>query len=86
MKKENWSLKKNLDNLVLVSNGDDWEALYVNGKKVFSHHKVGIDQVSLWSARLQMEIIIKHCTEKYNDIVQDIGDFPDNLNEIEIEQ
>lgn len=80
-------LKKNLDNLVLVSNGDDWEALYVNGKKVFAHHKVDSDLISEWSAKLQMKVIKKFCTDEYSLMVQDgQGDFSDNLSEVEINE
>lgn len=79
-------LKKNNGELVLVSNGDDWEGLYVNGKKVFSHHNVEVELISEWSAKLQMVLKKRWVTSEYNEYVQDgPGDFHEDLKDVKLE-
>lgn len=65
--------------VVLVTNHDDWEALYINGKAVIQEHKI------------QRSDLVRYCLE-YNTMYCEVsasyeelemsGRYPDNLNDI----
>lgn len=65
--------------VVVVSNDDDWEALYVNGVSVTQEHSIRRDEL--------IDVCLKHgqkpcyVTSYYDDL--DIqGRYPDNLDDI----
>lgn len=59
----------------LVS-GDDWEALYIDGKEVYQHHRVTARDVLEYGK-------LKHTTfEVDQNWLEDQMEFPDNLDDI----
>lgn len=67
-------------NLVLVKDGDGYEALYDEGLKVAEGHKVDI------LAYLNIKYKVMYTTEEYNDnVLFRTGTFPNNLSEVDCE-
>lgn len=65
--------------VVIVSNDDDWEALYVNGRSIKQDHSISRDEL--------IDVCLKHgqkpcyVTVYYDDL--DIeGRYPDNLDDL----
>lgn len=66
-------------NVVIVTNYDDWEALYVNGIAVAQDHKIS------------RETVVEHClkentmfetVEAYHDELESVGQYPDNIDDV----
>lgn len=76
--------KKTKGELVLVKTGNDWEGLFVNGKKVCSHHKVDVKTISEYSAKMGVVVQVRFTTDAETEKAEDCGDFPENLSEMEL--
>lgn len=82
-----------MSNAVVVK-ADDWEGLFINGKCVEQGHTLhqGEERITYFielSLRynfLLEEVTFKDCTEEYTyGYLEDNGNFPDNLDEVELE-
>lgn len=73
-----------VNRLVLVSNGDDWEALYVNGKKVFANHRIPVEEIIKWSLHLEVPLEKRFTTKEYTEKCYNEGDFDDNLEDVQL--
>jgi len=75
--------------ITIVSNGDDWEGLYVNGKCIVQDHR--ISRMDLIEEILKVvdkgSISVEECylTDEYIEKAYNTGCFPDNLSEMELE-
>ena len=69
------------DRLVLIKDGDGWEALYDNGIKVDEGHHVDV------LAYLNITLNIQYATNIYSEEVLSLtGSFPDNISEVEVDK
>jgi len=76
---------KKYKSLVLVSTGNDWEGLFVDGKKVYEHHEVSNQLISKWSAKTGLVIEKKWTTAEETSKTEDCGCFPELLKDMELE-
>lgn len=65
--------------VVLVTNHDDWEALYINGKCDYQAHN--IDTKSLVKACLEHGKMYNLVYSSYDELMN-VGNYPDTLDDI----
>lgn len=66
-------------NVVLVTNHDDWEALYVNGVSIYQAHD--IDARDLAKHSLEQGKLYNVIESSYDELY-DIGNYPDKIDDI----
>ena len=55
-------------------------------KKVSAGHKVSRNEISEYSQKYNTKMVTKYVSDAYNEgYAQDVGDFHDNLSEVELE-
>lgn len=61
--------------------GGDWEGLYLNGKLMGEGHSISINNVL--DNLLNMKLVSHEYRTCRDDWLIDLGNFPDNLNDVE---
>ena len=60
----------NKDNIIIISNGDDWEILYVNGEKVLATHSISLRMIMDYLPNLSQPLTLT-LYEYFNDEWED---------------
>lgn len=67
--------------LILVSNGDDWEALYLDGKSVCQDHTINRDILADYILDTKEKPVYLQGDPQQS---YDLGRFPDKLEDVEL--
>ena len=61
---------KKTDNIIIISNGDDWEILFVNGEKVLATHSISLRMIMDYLPNLSQPLTLtlyEYFNEEWED-------------------